>query len=57
MSELTRIITIQITKISNAENAPEKEAASHFVSYAVKKCLDADDVNVLNVQDFINDEK
>ena len=57
MSELTRIITIQVTKISNAENAPDKEAASRFVSYAVKKCLDADDVNVLNVQDFLNEEK
>lgn len=57
MSELTRIITMQVTMISDAESAPDKESVKVSVSDAIKKCLGADDVNVLNVQDFLLDER
>lgn len=57
MSKLTRIITIQVTMISDAEDVGDKESAKASISDAVKECLGADDVNVLNVQDFLLDER
>lgn len=57
MSELKRIITMQVTMISNADAASDKESVKASISDAVKECLGADDVNVLNVQDFLLDER
>ena len=56
MSELTRIITMEVTMISKGENAPDKEEAKNAVEKAIKETLGADDVNILKVQDFVNEE-
>lgn len=57
MSELTRIITMEVTMISKGENAPDKEEAKELVEKAVKESLGADDVNILKVQDFLIGEE
>lgn len=56
MSELTRIITMEVTMISREETAPDKEEAKNAVEKAIKETLGADDVNILKVQDFVNEE-
>lgn len=56
MSELTRIITMRVTMISKDANEGDKEKAGEDAAKIVKESLGADDVNVLEVQDFINGE-
>lgn len=57
MSELTRIVTAEITIIGQAEQMPDKEAEGKVVAEAIKKALNTDDVNVIKVQDFVMDKK
>ena len=58
MSERTIITTIEVTEV--LKDVPEcfeldKEAVKADVSAKVKKALDADDVVVTNVQEFVMD--
>lgn len=57
MSELTRIITMRVTMISKDANEGDKEKAGEEVAKIVKESLGADDVNVLEVQDFLIGEE
>lgn len=56
MSELTRIYTVQITMISDADEAPDAESAKKDTAKIIKDGLRADDVNVVEVQDFLIDK-
>lgn len=53
MSELTRIITMRVTMISKDANEGDKEKAGEDAAKIVKESIGADDVNVLEVQDFL----
>lgn len=57
MSELTRIITMRVTMISKDANEGDKEKAGEDAAKIVKESLGADDVNVLDVQDFLIGEE
>lgn len=57
MSELTRVVTAEITIIGQAEQMSDKEVEGKMVAEAIKKALNADDVNVIKVQDFVMDKK
>lgn len=57
MSELTRIITMRVTMISKDANEGDKEKAGEYAAKIVKESLGADDVNVLDVQDFLIGEE
>lgn len=52
MSEVTRIITAKITFIDKG-SMNEKEEEAEIVENAVKNVLDADNVVVTDVQDFV----
>lgn len=57
MNELTRIITLQITTIGNADDCKStKEEYSEQVKDMLLD-LGADDVVVLNTQDFLMEKK
>lgn len=57
MAELTRIITVEVTMIGDAEGAVEKESQSKAIAARIKEAIGADDVNVTNVQDFVMEDK
>ena len=58
MQELTRIITLEITTIGNADEACTKEEAAKGLRETLKNGIPVtaiDDVVVTNVQDFVRD--
>lgn len=57
MAELTRIITVEVTMIGDADSAAEKEEHAKAVATRIKEAIGADNVNVTNVQDFVMEDK
>ena len=58
--ELTRVLTLEITFIEMEENLEpftSKEKSAEKAKNLIKNYLDADDVLVTNVQDFVRDIK
>lgn len=56
MSERTVITTMEVTHILRdfpEENTIDKKASAESMKEAVKRVLDADDVVVTNVQEFV----
>lgn len=53
--ETTRIFTVEVTMISGEGHSVTKEAAAGQVRDIVKAALDADDVVVAKVQDFVRE--
>lgn len=51
--ETTRIITLKVTFINDGDVLSGKKQDANFVKGLVKNALNADDVTVENVQDFI----
>ena len=56
MKTITRIVTAEITAIEQVEEDTEL-MNERRTGEAIKEYLDADDVNVLKVQDFIMEEQ
>lgn len=57
MAELTRIITVEVTMIGDADGAVEKQEHAKNVADRIKEAVGADNVNVTNVQDFVMEDK
>lgn len=57
MAELTRVITVEVTMIGDADGAVEKEEHAKAVAARIKEAVGADNVNVTNVQDFVMEDK
>lgn len=57
MAELTRIITVEVTVIGDADGAVKKQEHAKNVSDRIKEAVGADNVNVTNVQDFVMEDK
>lgn len=58
MKEITRIFTVRITdvgKMEGDEKIVSKDKISNLLTRCLKKYLECDDVQVLDVQDFILD--
>lgn len=56
MSEITRIITARITIIEKGDNICSKEDEADIAKTVIKDMLNADDVVIDNVQDFVMGE-
>lgn len=59
MDEITRVFTVEITFIEkgNAEDIIPKDDVKALMQKELKKYLNADDVLVTNIQDFIREVK
>ena len=59
MDEITRVFTVEITFIEkgNAKKLIPKEKVKALMQKDLKEYLDADDVLVTNIQDFIREVK
>lgn len=62
MKEITRIVTVEITsieKMTNAEyeiyNSISPEAQKKFLTNGISKAIKCDNVNVVNIQNFVRD--
>lgn len=58
--EITRIATVRLTSISKVKDESEilgKDEAKKRITDAVKNNFDIDDVEILDVQDFIMDKE
>lgn len=56
MKELTVIVTIEVTKvIKEPEGAVNKEKSAENIKVTLKDLLDADDVVVTNIQEFVRE--
>lgn len=58
MSERTVIVTVEVTKVYKnipEEHTMDKKAGTDMYKRLIKNVLDADDVVVTNVQEFVGD--
>lgn len=58
--EITRIATVRLTSISKVKNESDilgKDEAKKRINDAIKQKFNIDDVEILDVQDFIMDQE
>ena len=55
--EVTRVMTVRITVIGDEKDMMDKKEATKEMEELIKGCLNADDVKVMKVQDFVADKK
>lgn len=55
--EVTRVMTVRITVIDDEKDMMDKKEVTKEMEGLIKSCLNADDVKVMKVQDFVADKK